>query len=148
MIKESSYGIIPLRVQQDEWQVLLIQHHAGHWTFPKGHAELDETPKQTAERELKEETGLAVHQFLSSNPLVEKYFFNLHGQHVTKTVSYFLALVEGEEVVIQEQEIKDSQWISLFDAIDHITFKEGQRICLQTIEFLKTVDKTGNPFLA
>lgn len=147
MKKESSYGIIPLRIQQNEWQVLLIQHHAGHWAFPKGHADPGETPEQAAERELKEETGLTILRFLSPDPLSESYFFMVQGQRISKTVQYFLALVEGD-IIIQEREIKDSQWTSLSQALDCITFKEGKRICLQANEFLKTLDEKGNPLLA
>lgn len=60
MKREVSYGIVPLRYMEGGWQILLIRHHAGHWTFPKGHADRGESPQQTAERELREETGLAV----------------------------------------------------------------------------------------
>jgi 8-oxo-dGTP pyrophosphatase MutT (NUDIX family) len=147
MKKENSYGIVPLRIHQNEWQVLLIQHHAGHWAFPKGHADPGETPKQAAERELKEETGLAIHRFLSPDPLTENYFFIFRGKRISKTVQYFLALVEGK-VVIQEREIKNSQWLSLTQALDNITFKEGKRVCLQVTEFLKACDEKGNPLLA
>lgn len=147
MKKESSYGIVPLRIHHNDWQVLLIQHHAGHWAFPKGHADLGETPQQTAERELKEETGLTIQRLLSPDPLIENYFFTFQGQRISKTVRYFLALVQGE-VVIQECEIKDSQWLSLPDSCERMTFKESKRLCLQVSEFLKTLDKFGNPLLA
>ena len=147
MKKENSYGIIPLRIQKNDWQMLLIQHHAGHWAFPKGHANAGETPQQAAERELKEETGLSIQHLLLPNPLVESYFFTFQGYRIFKTVQYFLALVEGQ-VVIQECEIKASQWLSLSEALDQMSFKEGKRICLQVMEFLKTLDEKGNPLLA
>lgn len=145
--KEISYGVVPLRVHEHEWQVLLIQHHSGHWSFPKGHPDLGEIPQQTAERELKEETGLTIQRFLSSDPLIESYFFSLHGKRISKSVHYYLALVEGN-VLIQEKEIKDSRWISLPNALDQISFKEGKQICVYTIEFLKTIDQHGNPLIA
>lgn len=147
MKKENSYGIVPLRIRQKDWQVLLVQHHAGYWAFPKGHAEHNETPRQTAERELQEETGLTIERFLSSEPLTENYFFTFQGQRISKTVQYFLALVKGT-IVIQEQEIKACQWFNLPQALDQISFKEGKHICLQVSEFLKTLDEHGNPLLA
>lgn len=135
--EDTSYGIIPLRIQQSEWQVLLIQHHAGHWAFPKGHANLGEIPKETATRELQEETGLTLQRFLSPDPLIEHYVFTFQGKHISKTVQYFLALVKGQ-VILQEIEIKNSQWLLLPEAIERMTFKEGKHLCLQVIEFLKT----------
>lgn len=139
MKKDHSYGIIPLRLQECGWEVLIIQHHSGHWSFPKGHPEGEETPKQTAERELREETGLSINRFLSDIPLIENYSFAFQGQRIFKTVEYFIALVEGS-VVIQELEIKGSRWISLSLAVDSLTFKEGKRVCLQVDEFLKSIE--------
>lgn len=144
--KETSYGIIPLRIHQHEWQILLIQHHSGHWSFPKGHPDLGETPKQTAERELNEETGLTIQRFLSPDPFIENYFFTLRGERISKSVHYFMALVEGI-VLIQEKEIKNSRWTSLSEALDQVSFKEGKHICLHTIEFLKSLDQHGNPLI-
>ena len=46
-------------------KVLLLRHSSissregGHWDFPKGHIDGDETEIQTALRELEEETGIA-----------------------------------------------------------------------------------------
>jgi bis(5'-nucleosidyl)-tetraphosphatase len=139
MKKENSYGIVPLRIHHKAWQILLIQHHAGHWAFPKGHAEPGETSQQTAERELREETGLTIQRFLSPDPLIESYFFTFRGEKISKTVQYFLALVQGN-VVIQELEIKSSQWLTLPEALEKVTFKEGKRLCLQTIELLRNID--------
>jgi bis(5'-nucleosidyl)-tetraphosphatase len=137
---ETSFGVIPLKVYRKEWRVLLIQHHAGHWAFPKGHAEMGESPQPAAERELHEETGLKVRTFLSPDPLSEHYFFSFQGERISKTVKYFLGLVQGA-VVIQKLEIKASQWLSLPEACDKITFKEGKHVCLQAREFLKTLDQ-------
>lgn len=147
MKKENSYGIIPLRFHANEWQVLLIQHHAGHWAFPKGHANRGETPQQTAERELREETGLSIRCYLLSDPIIENYFFNFQGQRIAKTVHYFLALAEGI-IILQVSEVQASQWLSLQDAQLRMTFKENKNVCQQVREFLKTVDKQGNPLLA
>lgn len=139
MIDERSYGIIPLQCQSGEWRVLLIQHHAGHWSFPKGHPENGELPQQAAERELLEETGLVVQAILSVEPFSEKYQFNRKGGLVVKTAEYFPALVTGT-VVIQSSEIKNSQWLSLEKAVDLITFQEGKEISKRVLEFIKRLN--------
>jgi 8-oxo-dGTP pyrophosphatase MutT (NUDIX family) len=147
MKKENSYGIIPLIFSAGSWRVLLVQHHAGHWAFPKGHADRGESPQQTAERELLEETGLTFERYLSPEPLSESYIFTFRGERIYKTVYYFLALVSGK-IVIQKHEIKASQWLSLPEAFKQITFNEGKRVCQQVMEFLKTVDDRGNPYVS
>lgn len=136
MRSEQSYGIIPLRLCNKIWEVLLIQHHSGHWSFPKGHAEAMELPLQAAERELKEETGLSIQHLLSTDALIEHYHFFRRGERVEKAVSYFPAIVTGE-IVIQQIEIKSTQWVNLSEAPKHVTFKEAQNLCNQVEQFLK-----------
>ena len=48
---------ICLRDHEGELQVLLVKSSAGRWIFPKGHVEGEECPWQSAEREVREETG-------------------------------------------------------------------------------------------
>lgn len=130
MSKQHSYGIIPLRFHKNEWQVFLIRQWAGHWGFPKGHPEPLETPRETAQRELFEETGLSVVKFLPFEELHEHYTFTHAGKKIEKEVTYFMAEVEGEER-LQQEEIGHGKWISLPDALKTITFEEGRNICLE-----------------
>lgn len=57
-------------------QLLLVQRAMDPWKeswyIPAGYAEIDETPAQTAEREIWEETGLKVH----AKELVNIYFYD------------------------------------------------------------------------
>lgn len=136
MVKyEHSFGIVPVKRLNESWSLLLVQHHAGHWAFPKGHAEQEETPQQTAERELFEETGLKVELYLLDSPLTESYFFTFKGQKIYKKVSYYVAQVKGQ-VKIQESEIQSSQWFPIEQAASQITFPEGQKICGQVQQIL------------
>ena len=54
--REKSCGCIIINKNK----VLLIKQTKGHWGFPKGHVEKDETEIETAIREVKEETGLDI----------------------------------------------------------------------------------------
>jgi 8-oxo-dGTP diphosphatase len=61
--RRASRGTAAGAVILDEQQrVLLVKHSYGplNWEIPGGAAELDETPTQTALREVREETGLIV----------------------------------------------------------------------------------------
>lgn len=124
---DQSFGIIPLKKQNDEWHVLLVQLHAGHWGFPKGHGNKDESPVVAAQRELFEETGLTVVRFLSDKTQEESYFFKHNGQLIHKTVLYYVAEVEGK-VIMQDLELKDLKWVPLKEANQHMSFEEGKRI--------------------
>lgn len=119
------------------WEVLLIQHrHSLHWSFPKGHAEPGEDPFQTACRELSEETGLSFVKLLTPSPLVEHYHFVSRGNSIFKTVSYFIALVEGS-IALQAKEVVDYKWVPLVEAPVHLTFPEAKRISCEAYSLLQ-----------
>ena len=128
-VQEASFGIIPLQQVEGVWRVLLILHKGGrHWAFPKGRSNPGETPLESAKRELKEETGLNVEKLLQEEPLPERYEFRRRGEIVIKTVQYFPAIVSGE-VQLQPEEIQDSKWVLLKEAVRHLTFRESKEMC-------------------
>lgn len=136
IMDEQSFGIIPIRYRQEQCEVLLVRHTAGHWSFPKGHAENDEKPFQAACRELLEETGLQVKTLCQEKPLLETYFFSRQGQRVRKSVTYYVAEVTGK-VVVQQAELQDAQWVPLETAMRQITFASDKKLCEQVRALLK-----------
>ena len=135
-VQEASFGIIPIKKFDEIWKVLLILHKGGrHWAFPKGRSNPGETPLESARRELKEETGLDVDSLLQDEPLSEKYEFRRKGEFVVKTVQYFPAFVSGE-VKLQPEEIQDSKWVPLKEAVRHLTFREAKEMCRNLVRQL------------
>lgn len=135
----SCYGIIPLKLVEGDWQVLLIKHKRGdYWAFPKGHGEFGESPHQSASRELMEETGQSIVRYLSEKSIQEHYHFILHGEPIHKTVTYFLAEVMGE-LRLQEKEISDAKWIALALAEAEMSFKEGKNLCRRSTQLLADI---------
>lgn len=139
MITDNSFGIIPVRKSENGWEVLIILHRGGrHWGFPKGHAENDETPHETAKREFSEETGLTVVKILSEEEFVEQYDFFSRGHKINKTVNYYVAEVQGV-ISLQANEVKDSKWVPLLEAPKHLTFPQARALCRKALGIL-----TGN----
>src|SRR3990167_4391049 len=60
VVREPTAGGIVFRrnPKTKDTEILLIQDAKNRWTIPKGHIEEGESPKQTAEREMREEVGL------------------------------------------------------------------------------------------
>lgn len=135
--QEASFGIVPIAQLEGIDQFLLIQHHAGHWGFPKGHAEPGETPLETACREFEEETGIRDYQVSDHPPLVEQYQFVKKQQTVQKTVTYFIAWVRSMQVVPQEQEIRGYLWLPYEAAFTQITFEHSQQLLRQVQQIIK-----------
>lgn len=136
--REQSFGIIPLKKRKNEWVVLLVQLHAGHWGFPKGHPDKNETPLETAQRELFEETGLTVSKILSPQPIKETYFFKFKGELIYKTVSYYIAEVKGRTIKLEE-EIYDLKWVPLKEAVAQVTFDQAKEICQKAFQYMQSL---------
>ncbi len=133
---EESFGVVPLRKHDKNWEVFLIQHTKGlYWGFPKGHKEFEETPQQAAFRELKEETNLDCVRCLQDAPLKESYQFIAKGEKVSKSVWYFIAEVCGN-VILQSKEIQNGAWFTFPDAKDRLTHMEGKTILSQVAHLL------------
>lgn len=126
--KDASYGIIPLRKKENDWEVFIIKHKAGHLGFPKGHLiNSDEKPKDAAERELQEETGLIVEAYYSFEPIHVNYECISHGKHVDKLVTFFAAKVGGD-VHLGYDEIDDGSWLKLGAAYKKLQFDSMKKI--------------------
>ena len=131
------FGIVPLTYRENYWEVFLVRHlNGGHWSFPKGHEEKGESPKQTAERELKEETGMAVIRYLEHPYVVEKYQFHHEGILVDKTVRFYLAEV-SPQYTLQSKEITEGKWLPLKEILEYVTFEEEKNLYLTVIQTLK-----------
>lgn len=80
------------------------------WTFPKGHIEKGETPRQAAAREVEEETGYRCSVFRSL--LRVGYFFTIGRQKVKKTVKWFLMRPNMKAGKPDTSEIVGIIWVS------------------------------------
>jgi len=133
--KDASFGIIPLQKLNGQWQVFIVQSITGHWGFPKGHPkDSTETPEQTAQRELREETGFLIESYIQAPSLSFSYRCRSHGRYVDKTVTLFLAYVTGN-IHPCPIEIAESMWIDLEQVESKVVFEPIQ-ILLQELKSL------------
>lgn len=137
---EESFGILPLIKEKGRWMIFLIKsRNSGYWGFPKGKPNPGETPKESAIRELKEETGLDVERFLTDEPLTESYEYSFKGKQIKKTVYYFPALVSGS-IRLQAEEVRAGKWLLLDQAVSELTYEETQRLCQLLLDTIPNDD--------
>lgn len=111
---EKSCGGVVYNFYGEKLLFLLIKNNRSkYWTFPKGHVEIGENEKQTAKREIKEETGLDVKIYNNFRQCCE---YRPYG-HVKKHVVLFIAQAKDIKVSIQKEELDSYIWADYKNAV-------------------------------
>lgn len=132
--KEHSAGIVLFKENNDYREYLILQYTAGHFDFPKGHIEGNESEKEAALRELTEETGIDTITFIDGYRHMIEYSFRHGGRLITKDVVFFLAKTEQENVTISHEHI-DFVWLPYHEAYQRLTFPSAREL-LAKAEYL------------
>ncbi len=133
-IYEKSCGAILYRIGDGgviEYLVL-YQHRSGTWSIPKGHIAAGETERDTALREIREETGLSV-------SLIDGFRRELSytvSAKASKNVVVFLAEAKGE-LSLGRNEISDCVWAEKAAAIRRLGGRSIGRIIEAAEAFLR-----------
>lgn len=115
-------------------KILLVKNHNGRfYSFPKGHVELHESEKQTAVREVKEETDLDVEILDGFREISDYCPFG----KIRKRVVFFLAKAKNNRIKIQESEIDSFMWVSLKDAENACTYDNDKRVIEKVRRYLR-----------
>lgn len=132
VVREITSGGIIFRRSKTNGQVeiLLISDAKNRWTIPKGHVEPGEVPKQTAEREIQEETGLQ--EMKVFNWLGKVHFRYRRGQTlVLMTMHIYLVQALGDTNTLKPEDwLTDIQWIPAQEAVDKIAYDDIGKLML------------------
>lgn len=133
VVRETTSGGIIFRHnpnKDNRLEILLIQDAKSRWTIPKGHVEADEEPKQTAEREIQEETGLQ--EMKVYNWLGKVNFRYRRGQTlVLMTMHIYLVQGLGDTNNLNGEDwLNDIRWLPANQAIDKIAYDDIGKLIL------------------
>ncbi len=129
---EKTGGAVMFTEKDGGRRYLLIKNESGHIGFPKGHIEYGETETETAEREVREETGL---EFVQYGDFREEYTYATRENSI-KTGVFFIGHYEYREPEIQEDEILDD-WLLPFDkALELLNFPEDRELIRHAEEYI------------
>ena len=124
MRQEKSCGAV-IFVPRERETLWLVEHmRQGHTALCKGHVEDGETEHETASREIREETSLAV-TFLDG--FRERIEYS-PGPGVMKEVIFFLARAEGMQTVPQPEEVVSIEFLPFDAALAALTYADDKRV--------------------
>jgi diadenosine hexaphosphate hydrolase (ATP-forming) len=131
-------GIVYRQGKSGAVEILLIQDSKGRWTIPKGHIEEGETARQTAEREIREETGL---QQMTVQEWLGKINFRYRRGNslVLMTTEIFLVRAEGKHDSIKKEKWMTSLgWLSANEALDKIEYDDIGKLILLGLKKIRS----------
>ncbi|MBQ9019722.1 NUDIX domain-containing protein [Candidatus Saccharibacteria bacterium] len=115
---------------QKDIEILLIQDSKNRWTIPKGHIEPGETAKQTAIREIGEESGLRRVQVLTWLGKIHFKYRRLDKLVLMTTQVYLVRSLDDTEVPTKEKWMNGIKWFSFADALDAIEYEDIEKLML------------------
>jgi 8-oxo-dGTP pyrophosphatase MutT (NUDIX family) len=124
--RETSYGGVVVRGR--EVIVIIPRGRRRVLGLPKGGSQGDETPEQTAAREVREETGITVDVRTQLGDV--RYTYRRGGRRVAKTVHFFLCEFVSGSTADHDHEVDDARWMPLEEARTRLSYP-GERAMIE-----------------
>ncbi|HDP70580.1 MAG TPA: NUDIX domain-containing protein [Actinobacteria bacterium] len=113
------------------------------WCLPKGLVERDETPEETALREVKEETGL-IGEIVDKIGQIDYWFYwNLHRIRYHKFVHFYLMKYVEGDIGDHDFKVREVRWVSVENASKILSYK-GEIEMIKKAEKILTEGKVKN----
>lgn len=137
MKKYTSAGIVTFKKTNNIIHYLLLHYTAGHWDFPKGKLEANETPLEAAHRELKEETWLSAEIIPGFEDSFSYFYTDYDGKKAEKKVIYFIGKATNETIILSHEH-KNYRWLTFDDARELVTFENAKELLTKANIFITT----------
>ena len=139
VVREPTAGGIVFRHNQKTGAIefLLIQDAKNRWTIPKGHIEEGEQSRETAEREICEETGLQEMEVLNWLGKIS-FRYRRVSSLVLMTTEIFLVRAKGDtDKLLPEDWMNDCKWLDSKDALDKIEYEDIGKLMLVALSKIR-----------
>ena len=137
MKREKSCGAIVFTQENGVRQYVIIREtYEGTCGFPKGHMEAGETERETALREVKEETGLDVVLYDDFRLTDEHSLIREGRPDDIKTNVYFLAEYRDQVLRAQETEVIEVLLMDYTNAMESIQYEGSKRLLSEAEKYL------------
>ena len=96
------------------------------WSLPKGHVEPGEGPRDTAVREVAEETGIRGHVVGELGTI--DFWFVAEGRRIHKTVHHFLLAADAGELSDADVEVAEVAWVPLAEMAARLAYADERAL--------------------
>lgn len=131
---EKTSGAVLYTEKEGGRRYLLVKTKSGHIGFPKGHVEYGETEKESALREILEETGIKAEL---TDGFREEYTFTTFENSI-KTGAFYLAHYDYKAAALQESEIDEDYLLPYNEAYEKLNWEQDRLILKNAQTFLDT----------
>lgn len=134
--KDFSTGGVVWDEKKKKFLLILVENLSKErvWTFPKGHPEKGETERESALREVLEETGWVCEVIRQLNDT--HYFYTHQETRFSKTVRWFLMKPLEETGTFDTEEVIETKWAGQKEAEALITYGSDKDLLKQTAVLL------------
>lgn len=134
MIK-SAGGVVIRKTAKGYFAILLYKNN--HWVLPKGRIEKGETEKESAIREVYEETKIPVNELKIIAKIGKSKYIHFQTKE-PKTVIFFLIETKHKKIFpIKKEGFKKAEWFSLKKAVEKATFPGTKEIITKAMRLLQ-----------
>ncbi len=138
IVREPTSGGIIFKREKDKIKILLIQDAKNRWTIPKGHIEPGETAKQTARREIGEETGLKKIEVLGWLGKINFRYRRINKLVLMTTQVYLVHAQDINEPIQKEDWMTNIKWFDFDQALDLIEYEDISKLMLLAMRKIRT----------
>jgi 8-oxo-dGTP pyrophosphatase MutT (NUDIX family) len=109
---------------------LIAVGESRRWQLPKGTIERDESPEAAALREVREEAGVETELVEPIEEIEYWYVGDSRGRRARfhKKVHFYLMRYLAGDVADHDQEVQESRWFEIDEAIERLAFKNEQNV--------------------
>lgn len=126
----TSGGVVFRKGKNGQPEILLIQDAKNRWTIPKGHVEPGEETGATAEREIREETGLKEMEVFSWLGKVN-FRYRRVDSLVLMTMHIWLVEAKGDSDDLNPEDwLNGIKWFPAAEAVDKIAYDDIGKLIL------------------
>ena len=137
MPQEFSAGVIAFIKEGESIKYLLLKYTKGYWSFSREEIENGEKSRETAYREIKEETGLSDAKPFDGFKTSIEFFYRKEGQIVHKEIVFYLAQAKLEDKdKIKLTEHADYGWFAFDEAAAKLQFKNDKEVLKKANDFI------------